>query len=74
MSKLPCFKLNQEVSSKWRSQGGKCLDSEGEQTTQEQLLEVTPLAPGNKWAVSCVQRLALGLFFYENFFRILRQN
>jgi len=48
MSKLPCFKLNQEVSSKWRSQGGKCLDSEGEQTTQEQLLEVTPLAPGNK--------------------------
>lgn len=54
-SKLQCFKLNQEVSRVGRSQGGKCMDSEGEQTTQEQLLEVTLLASVNKSAVSYVQ-------------------
>jgi hypothetical protein len=52
MSKLLCFKFNQEVSSEGRSQGGKCLDSEGEQTTQERLLEVTLLASENKSSVS----------------------
>jgi hypothetical protein len=56
MIKLACFKLNQEV----RSQGGKCVDREGE---QEQLLLVTLLTSGNKSAVSYVQRLTLGFFF-----------
>lgn len=69
MSKRPCLKLNQEVSSKGRSQEGKCMDSEGEQTTQEQLLGVTLLTSGNKSAVSYVQRLALGFFFSRKFFQ-----
>jgi len=64
LSKLPCFELNQEVSSEGRSQGRKCLDSEGEQTAQEMLLEVMLRASGNKSSVSYVQRLALGLFFF----------
>jgi hypothetical protein len=56
------------VSSEGRSQGGKCLESEGEQTTREQLLEVTLLALGNKSTVSYMQRLALGLLFSFVFF------
>jgi len=75
MSKLPCFRLHQAVSREGRSRGGKCLDSEREQTTQEQVLEVTLLASGNKSAVSYLHRLALGFFlFYKHFFRISRQN
>ena len=43
------------------------MDSEGEQTTQERLLEVTLLASENKSAVSYVQRLVRGFFFLRTF-------
>lgn len=44
------------------------MDSEGDQTTQEQLLEVTLLASGNKSSVPCVQKLVFGFFLKRNCF------